>query len=133
MYTTTTPNKQRLKQCQRTEVVRVRLTPFEKEELAKRAASSKERTVSNYLRKRAFNLSYAIPPINEEACAELRRMSTHICQIARFAERAAKTGQIPAAHFEVLQDFSRKIAEYHLELRGKFLQEVMKEKTQSNS
>lgn len=119
--------QQRTKQYRRTEVIRFRLTPSEKEDLAKRAASSKDKTVSNYLRNRAFNLSYAIPKINEEACAELRRMSTHICQIARFAERAAETGQMPVAHFELLQDFSRKLAEYHLELRGKFLQEVMKE------
>ena len=133
MYTTRTRNKQRLKQCQRTEVVRVRLTPLEKEELLKRTASSKERTVSDYLRKRAFNLSYTIPTINEEACAEIRRMSTHICQMARFTERAAKTGQMPVAHFEVLQEFSRKLAEYHLELRGKFLQQVIKEQTQFNS
>lgn len=126
VLTTTKPkNKILQKLSTKTEVVRVRLTIFEKEDLTKRAAEVGEKNVSEYLRKRAFSFVYTIPAINQEACAELRKMSTHLYQMVRFIEKAVQAGQIPTQNLEVLQEFSRTLGEYHQELRGKILSEFI--------
>lgn len=111
----------------RTETVRVRLTTLEKEDLAKRAAEAGEKTVSDYLRKRAFNSVYTVPAINEQACTELRKMGTHLYQMTRFVEKAVQAGQIPTQSLEVLQEFSKALGEYHQELRGKIVSEFLNE------
>lgn len=126
MLTTTKPPKNKLpKLSTKTEVVRVRLTTFEKEDLAKRAAEVGEKNISEYLRKRAFSFVYTIPAINQEACAELRKMSTHLYQMTRFVEKAVKAGQLPTQNLEVLQEFSSTLGEYHQELRGKIVSEFL--------
>lgn len=126
---TTNPTKNLPPKSGRTETVRVRLTTFEKEDLAKRATKAGEKTVSDYLRKRAFNSVYTIPAINESACAELRKMSTHVYQMTRFVEKAVQAGQIPTQSLDVLQEFSRTLGEYHQELRGKIVREFLSEPT----
>ena len=111
----------------KTEVVRVRLTTSEKADLVKRAAESGEKSLSDYLRKRAFSLDRTVPAINEETCAQLRIMSTHICQMTRGVETAVKVGQLPKQSLEVLQEFSRMLGKYHQELRGKVRRELLSE------
>ena len=111
----------------RTETVRVRLTTFEKDDLAKRATEAGEKTLSDYLRKRACNSVYTIPAINEQACAELRKMGTHLYQMTRFVEKAVQAGHIPTQSLEVLQEFSKTLGEYHQELRGKIVSEFLSE------
>jgi hypothetical protein len=126
LTTTTNPTKTLPSKSGRTETVRVRLTTLEKEDLTKRATEAGEKTLSNYLRKRAFNSVYTIPAINEQACAELRKMSTHLYQMTRFVEKA---GQIPTQSLEVLKEFSKTLGEYHQELRGKIVSEFFTEPT----
>lgn len=120
MLTTATFPKNKLSQPNgKTEVVRVRLTTFEKADLVKRAAESGEKSLSDYLRKRAFSLDRTVPAINEGTCAQLRIMSTHICQMTRGIETAVKAGNLPKQSLELLQKFSRMLGEYHQELRAK--------------
>ena len=106
--------------CYRTEVVRMRVTPVEKEDLARRAAQSGEKTLSDYLRKRAleFGPHPVVPEINLEVARELRRMSVHLHSLALFAQRASSTGQMPKQNYEILREFGKQLAEYHLELKG---------------
>lgn len=127
LTTTTNPTKTLPPKSGRTETARVRLTTLEKEDLAKRATEAGEKTVSDYLRKRAFNSVYTIPTINEQACAELRKMGTHLYQMTRFVEKAVQAGQIPTQSLEVLQEFSKTLGEYHQELRGKIVSEFLTE------
>jgi len=127
LTTVTIPKNQLSKPNGKTEVVRVRLTTFEKAELVKRAAEAGEKSLSDYLRKRAFSLNPTVPPINEGTCAQLRKMSTHICQMTRGVETAVKTGKLPKQSLEVLQEFSRMLGEYHQELRGKIRTELLSE------
>ncbi|MFB2935519.1 hypothetical protein ACE1B6_09580 [Aerosakkonemataceae cyanobacterium BLCC-F154] len=127
LTTTTNPTKTLPPKSGRTETVRVRLTTLEKENLAKRATEAGEKTVSDYLRKRAFNSVYTVPAINEQACGELRKMSTHLYQMTRFLEKAVQAGQIPTQSLEVLQEFSKTLGEYHQELRGKIVSEFFTE------
>ncbi|MCL1472067.1 plasmid mobilization protein [Argonema antarcticum] len=127
LTTTTNPTKTLPPKSGRTENVRVRLTTLEKEDLTKRAAEAGEKTVSDYLRKRAFNCVYTVPAINEQACAELRKMGTHLYQMTRFVEKAVQAGQIPIQSLEVLQEFSKTLGEYHQELRGKIVSEFLTE------
>jgi len=129
LTTTTNPTKTLPPKCGRTETVRVRLTTLEKEDLAKRATEAGEKNISDYLRKRAFNSVYTVPAINEQACTELRKMSTHLYQMTRFVEKAVQAGQIPTQSLEVLQEFSKKLGEYHQELRGKIVSEFLTEPT----
>lgn len=129
LTTTTNPTKTLPRKSGRTETVRVRLTTLEKEDLAKRATEAGEKTLSDYLRKRAFNSVYTVPAINEQACSELRKMSTHLYQMTRFVEKAVQAGQIPTQSLEVLQEFSKKLGEYHQELRGKIVSEFLTEPT----
>ncbi|MBD2603818.1 hypothetical protein H6G81_04540 [Scytonema hofmannii FACHB-248] len=111
--------------CHRTEVVRMRLTPIEKEDLAKRTAQSGEKSLSDYLRKRAFEFSPrpVMPEINQEVARELRRMSAHLHSLALFAQKALAAGQMPQQNYEILREFGRQLAEYHLELKGKVFQQ----------
>lgn len=127
LTTATLPKNQLSKPNGKTEVVRVRLTTFEKADLVKRAAEAGEKSLSDYLRKRAFSLNPTVPPINEGTCAQLRKMSTHICQMTRGVETAVKTGKLPKQSLEVLQEFSRMLGEYHQELRGKIRTELLSE------
>lgn len=127
LTTATLPKNQLDKPNGKTEVVRVRLTTFEKADLVKRAAEAGEKSLSDYLRKRAFSLNPTVPPINEGTCAQLRKMSTHICQMTRGVETAVKTGKLPKQSLEVLQEFSRMLGEYHQELRGKVRTELLSE------
>ncbi|MEG4577145.1 hypothetical protein QUA56_31405 [Microcoleus sp. N3A4] len=127
LTTATLPKNQLSKPNGKTEVVRVRLTTFEKADLVKRAAEAGEKSLSDYLRKRAFSLNPTVPPINEGTCAQLRKMSTHICQMTRGVETAVKAGQLPKQNLEVLQEFSRMLGEYHQELRGKIRTELLSE------
>ncbi|MEG4118455.1 hypothetical protein QUA43_13395 [Microcoleus sp. N9_B4] len=127
LTTATLPKNQLSKPTGKTEVVRVRLTTFEKADLVKRAAEAGEKSLSDYLRKRAFSLNPTVPPINEGTCAQLRKMSTHICQMTRGVETAVKTGKLPKQSLEVLQEFSRMLGEYHQELRGKIRTELLSE------
>lgn len=127
LTTATLPKNQLSKPNGKTEVVRVRLTTFEKADLVKRAAEAGEKSLSDYLRKRAFSLNPTVPPINEGTCAQLRKMSAHICQMTRGVETAVKAGQLPKQSLEVLQEFSRMLGEYHQELRGKVRTELLSE------
>lgn len=127
LTTATLPKNQLSKPTGKTEVVRVRLTTFEKADLVKRAAEAGEKSLSDYLRKRAFSLGRTVPAINEGTCAQLRKMSTHICQMTRGVETAVKTGKLPKQSLEVLQEFSRMLGEYHQELRGKIRTELLSE------
>ena len=128
MLTTATFPKNKLSQPnEKTEVVRVRLTTFEKADLVKRAAESGEKSLSDYLRKRAFSLDRTVPAINERTCAQLRIMSTHICQMTRGVETAVKAGKLPKQSLELLQKFSRMLGEYHQELRSKVRRELLSE------
>lgn len=127
LTTATLPKNQLSKPTGKTEVVRVRLTTFEKADLVKRAAESGEKSLSDYLRKRAFSLDRTVPAINEGTCAQLRIMSTHICQMTKGVETAVKAGQLPKQNLEVLQEFSRMLGEYHQELRGKIRTELLSE------
>ncbi|MEG3918578.1 hypothetical protein QUA07_05435 [Microcoleus sp. T3_A4] len=128
LTTATLPKNQLSKPNGKTEVVRVRLTTFEKVDLVKRAAEAGEKSLSDYLRKRAFSLDRTVPAINEGTCAQLRKMSTHIiCQMTRGVETAVKAGQLPKQSLEVLQEFSRMLGEYHQELRGKVRKELLSE------
>lgn len=127
LTTTTNPAKNLPSKSGRTETVRVRLTTLEKEDLLKRAAEAGEKTISDYLRKRAFTSVYTIPGINEQACAELRKMGTHLYQMTRFVEKAVQAGQIPTQSLDVLQEFSKTLGEYHQELRGKIASELLSE------
>jgi Ser/Thr protein kinase RdoA (MazF antagonist) len=128
VLTTATFPKNKLSQPNgKTEVVRVRLTTFEKADLVKRAAESGEKSLSDYLRKRAFSLDRTVPAINERTCAQLRIMSTHICQMTRGVETAVKVGQLPKQSLELLQEFSRMLGKYHQELRGKVRRELLSE------
>lgn len=128
MLTTATFPKNKLSQPNgKTEVVRVRLTTFEKADLVKRAAESGEKSLSDYLRKRAFSLDRTVPAINEGTCAQLRIMSTHICQMTRGIETEVKAGKLPKQSLELLQNFSRMLGEYHQELRGKVRRELLSE------
>lgn len=127
LTTVTIPKNQLSKPNGKTEVVRVRLTTFEKADLVKRAAEAGEKSLSDYLRKRAFSLNHTVPAINEGTCAQLRKMSTHICQMTRGVETAVKAGQLPKQNLEVLQEFSRMLGEYHQELRGKVRTELLSE------
>ena len=111
----------------KTEVVRVRLTTFEKADLVKRAAEAGEKNLSDYLRKRAFSPNRTVPAINEGTCVQLRKMSAHICQMTRGVETAVKAGQLPKQNLELLQKFSRMLGEYHQELRGKVRRELLSE------
>jgi hypothetical protein len=125
LTTATFPKNKLSKPNGKTEVVRVRLTTFEKADLVKRAAESGEKSLSDYLRKRAFSLNRTVPAINEGTCAQLRIMSTHICQMTRGIETAVKAGKLPKQSLELLQNFSRMLGEYHQELRGKVRREVL--------
>jgi hypothetical protein len=128
VLTTATFPKNKLSQPnEKTEVVRVRLTTFEKADLVKRAAESGEKSLSDYLRKRAFSLDRTVPAINERTCAQLRIMSTHICQMTRGVETAVKAGKLPKQSLELLQKFSRMLGEYHQELRSKVRRELLSE------
>ena len=127
LTTATFPKNQLSKPNGKTEVVRVRLTTFEKADLVKRAAESGEKSLSDYLRKRAFSLDRTVPAINEGTCAQLRIMSTHICQMTRGIETAAKAGKFPKQSLELLQNFSKMLGEYHQELRGKVRRELLSE------
>lgn len=127
LTTATLPKNPLSKPNGKTEVVRVRLTTFEKADLVKRAAEAGEKSLSDYLRKRAFSLNRTVPAINERTCAQLRIMSTHICQMTRGVETAVKAGQLPKQNLEVLQEFSRMLGEYHQELRGKTRTELLSE------
>lgn len=129
LTTTTKTTKNSPPKSGKTEVVRVRLTTFEKEDLAKRVTETGEKTISDYLRKRAFNSVYTIPPINEQACAELRKMSTHLYQMTRFLEKAIQAGQTSRQSLEVLQEFSQILGEYHQELRGKIVSKFLSKTT----
>lgn len=133
LTTATLPKNQLSKPNGKTEVVRVRLTTFEKADLVKRAAESGEKSLSDYLRKRAFSLNRTVPAINEGTCAQLRIMSTHICQMTRGIETAVKAGQLPKQSLEVLQEFSRMLGEYHQELRGKVKTELLSETREQTS
>ena len=125
MRTKTQRQEQFQDSCHRTEVVRMRVTPVEKEDLARRTAQSGKKTLSDYLRKRAFEFdpSPVMPEINLEVARELRRMSAHLHSLALFAQRALAAGQMPKQNYEILQEFGRQLAEYHLELKGKVLQQ----------
>jgi hypothetical protein len=127
LTTASFPKNQLSKPNGKTEVVRVRLTTFEKADLVKRAAESGEKSLSDYLRKRAFSLDRTVPAINEGTCAKLRIMSTHICQMTRGIETAVKAGKLPKQSLELLQKFSRMLGEYHQELRGKVRRELLSE------
>jgi len=127
LRTATLPKNQLSKPNGKTEVVRVRLTTFEKADLVKRAAEAGEKSLSDYLRKRAFSLNRTVPPINEGTCAQLRKMSTHICQMTRGVETAVKSGKLPKQSLEILQEFSQILGEYHQELRGKVRTELLSE------
>lgn len=124
LTTTNNPAKTLPPKSGRTQTVRVRLTTFEKEDLTKRAREAGEKTLSDYLRKRAFNSVYTVPAINESACAELRKMGTHLYQMTRFVEKAGQAGQIPSQSLEVLQEFSKTLGQYHQEIRGKTVSET---------
>jgi len=105
----------------------MRLTTFEKADLVKRAAESGEKNLSDYLRKRTFSLNHTVPAINEGTCAQLRIMSTHICQMTRGIETALKAGKLTKKTLELLQKFSRMLGEHHQELRGKVKRELLSE------
>ncbi|MEG5235454.1 plasmid mobilization protein [Microcoleus sp. AT9b-C3] len=127
LTTATLPKNQLSKPNGKTEVVRVRLTTLEKADLVKRAAESGEKSLSDYLRKRAFSLDRTVPAIDEATCAQLRKMSAHICQMTRGVETAVKAGKLPKQSLELLQKFSRMLGEYHQELRGKVRRELLSE------
>lgn len=119
LTTTAFPKTPFAKPNGKTEVVRVRLTAFEKADLVKRATAAGEKNLSDYLRKRAFSLDRTVPAINEGACIQLQKMSAHIHQMARTVETSLKTGQFPKQSMEILQEFSRILSQYRQELRGK--------------
>ncbi|MBD2772535.1 plasmid mobilization protein [Iningainema tapete] len=125
MQKNTQRQEQSQNSCYRTQVVRMRVTQVEKEDLAKRTAQSGEKTLSDYLRKRAFEFAPRpeMPEINQEVARELRRMSAHLHSLALFAQRALAAGQMPKQNYEILREFGRQLAEYHLELKGKVLQQ----------
>ncbi|MBR8834393.1 MAG: hypothetical protein DSM106950_10255 [Stigonema ocellatum SAG 48.90 = DSM 106950] len=115
--------------CHRTEVVRMRVTPVEKEDLARRTTQSGEKTLSDYLRKRAFEFGPrpVVPEINQEVASELKRMSAHLHSLALFAQSALAAGQMPKQNYEILREFGRQLAEYQLELKGKVLQQKIEQ------
>ena len=130
MYTT--PQIQKLTQdsnC-RTEVVRMRVTPWEKEVLLKRATAAKEKTLSNYLRRCTLDQPQQIvPEINEQAMQQLQQINrsvSHFAHLAQFLLRAMEVRQLPSPHLEQpcleilqgLQEVRADIIEYQRELKG---------------
>ena len=106
--------------CYRTEVVRMRVTPVEREDLARRATQSGEKTLSDYLRKRAleFGPQPVVPEINLEVARELRRMSAHLHSLALFAQRASSTGQMPKQNYEILRGVWQTVGRVPLGVEG---------------